>query len=43
MRAPNGGPSLRTRAVALVVALALLGLTAPPLITIARWLLSGAI
>jgi hypothetical protein len=41
MRAPNGGPSLRTRAVAALMALGMLLAAAPALITIARWLFSG--
>jgi hypothetical protein len=43
MRAPDGGPALRTRALALLVVLGMLGLAAPPLITVTRWLLSGAL
>ena len=43
MRAPNGGPALRTRAVALLVALGLLFATAPLLFTITRWVFSGVV
>jgi hypothetical protein len=41
MRAPSGGPSLRTRAIALLTALGLLVGTAPLLIPIIRWVFSG--
>jgi|GEM_PF-4694755 len=38
MRAPGGGPALRTRAVALMLVVGMLGLAAPVLIAIVRWL-----
>jgi hypothetical protein len=43
MRAPDGGPALRTRAVALLVALGMLLAAAPMLIPITRWLFSGVV
>ena len=39
MRAPDGGPALRTRMVALMVAVGMLFLGGPALIPITRWLL----
>jgi hypothetical protein len=38
MRAPNGGPALRTRMVALMVAVGMLLAAAPALIPIIRWI-----
>jgi hypothetical protein len=43
MRAPDGGPSLRTRAVALLVALGMLFAAAPMLFTFTRWALSSVV
>jgi hypothetical protein len=43
MRAPSGGPALRTRAIALLTALGLLLASAPLLIPITRWVFSGVI
>jgi hypothetical protein len=43
MRASTGGPSLRTRAIALLVALGMLLAAAPLLIPITRWLFSGMV
>jgi hypothetical protein len=39
MRAPGGGPALRTRMVALMVAVGMLLAAAPALIPIIRWII----
>jgi hypothetical protein len=43
MRAPGGGPALRTRLVALMVAVGLLLAAAPALIPVVRWIVGQLI
>jgi hypothetical protein len=43
MRAPGGGPALRTRLVAFMVAVGLLLAAAPALIPVVRWIVGQLI